>query len=137
MGTAEKEMRRVKRYMIYMPASGPDRLIHCGEGGSLTLSEMETLVDGAFEELPSHLDTTWAREPVDCIKLVVCAGERMYGGKRNERATLFYACRDREVLVGDALLCAKVDGELIGFTLPVARTICEEFGIDVDVKEDI
>ena len=92
MGTAEKEMRRVKRYMIYMPASGPDRLIPCGEGGSLALSEMETL---------------------------------------------FYAYRDREVLVGDVLLCAKVDGELIGFALPVARTICEEFGIDVDVEENI
>ena len=137
MGTAEKEMRRVKRYMIYMPASGTGRLIPCGEGGSLPLSEMQTLVDGAFEELPSCLDTTWAREPVDCIKLVVCAGERMCGGNRNERATLFYAYRDREVLVGDVLLCAKVDGELIGFTLPVARTICEEFGIDVDVEENI
>lgn len=38
--------------------------------------------------------------------------------------------------MGDVLLCAKVDGELIGFALPVARTICEEFGIDVDVEEE-
>ena len=26
----------------------------------------------------------------------------------------------------------KVDGELIGFTKPVAKTICEEFGIDME-----
>ena len=44
------------RYMIYMPAEGPDRLIPCGEGGSLTLSEMETLVEGSIEVFDSCLE---------------------------------------------------------------------------------
>ena len=36
------------RYMIYMPMDAPGRLIRCGADGSLTLSQMETLVDGFF-----------------------------------------------------------------------------------------
>ena len=34
--------------------------------------------------------------------------------------------------LGDVFLCAAVDGDLIGFTKPVAKTICEEFGIDME-----
>lgn len=71
----------MKRYMIYLPLDVPGRLIRCGDDGSLTLSEMQTLVDGYIEVLGSSLEPTWAREPVDGIRLVVseeggsCAGQ--------------------------------------------------------------
>lgn len=120
------------RYMIYMPAEGPDRLIPCGEGGSLTLSEMETLVDGSIEVFDSCLEPEWAREPVDTIRLVVGEDAWLFDAKRNCKALWVYRQQDCSKIVGDAFLCAEVDGELIGFTLPVARTICEEFGIDVE-----
>lgn len=125
------------RYMIYMPAEGPDRLIPCGEGGSLTLSEMETLVEGSIEVFDSCLEPEWAREPVDTIRLVVGEDAWLFDAKQNYRALLQARQQDHSKIVGDAFLCAEVDGELIGFTLPVARTICEEFGIDVDVGEDV
>lgn len=44
------------RYMIYMPVGTQGRLILCGRDGSLTLGEMETLVDGYIEVLDSSLE---------------------------------------------------------------------------------
>ena len=122
----------MKRYMIYMPVGTQGRLIPCGRDGSLTLGEMETLVDGYIEALSSSLEPEWAREPVDGIRLVVGEDAELFDAKRNDTATCLYCRQDGDLIAGDALLCAEVDGELIGFTKPVAKTICEEFGIDME-----
>ena len=114
------------RYMIYMPAGTQGRLIHCHLDGSLTLGEMETLVDGLINVLDSSLEPEWAREPVDGIRLVVSPDAELFG------ATWLYLNRDCDKIIGDAFLCADVGGVLIGFTKPVAKTICEEFGIDME-----
>ena len=120
------------RYMIYMPVGAQGRLIPCGRDGSLTLGEMETLVDGYIEVLNSSLAPEWAREPVDGIRLVVGEDAKLFDAKRNDKATWLYLHQDCDKIVGDAFLCAEVDGELIGFSKPVAKTICEEFGIDME-----
>ena len=122
----------MNRYMIYMPVGTQGRLIPCGHDGSLTLGEMETLVDGYIEVLSSTLESEFAREPVDGIRLVVSEDAKLFGAKRNDNATWLYLHQDYDKIVGDAFLCAEVDGELIGFTKPVAKTICEEFGIDME-----
>ena len=122
----------MKRYMIYLPLDVPGRLIRCGDDGSLTLSEMQTLVDGYIEVLGSSLEPTWAREPVDGIRLVVSEEGKLRGAKHNDKATWLYRYGDYDKIGGDAVLCAEADGELIGFTKPVAKTICEEFGIDME-----
>lgn len=46
----------MNRYMIYMPAGTQGRLIPCHLDGSLTLGEMETLVDGFIDVLDSSLE---------------------------------------------------------------------------------
>lgn len=122
----------MNRYMIYMPAGTQGRLIHCHLDGSLTLGEMETLVDGYTEVLSSTLEPEFAREPVDGIRLVVSADAELFGAKCNDKATCLYLNQDCDKIVGDAFLCAEMDGVLIGFTKPVAKTICEEFGIDME-----
>ncbi|MDY2785468.1 MAG: hypothetical protein SOV03_08005 [Faecalibacterium sp.] len=122
----------MNRYMIYMPAGTQGRLIPCHLDGSLTLGEMETLVDGYTEVLSSTLEPEFAREPVDGIRLVVSADAELFGAKCNDKATCLYLNQDCDKIVGDAFLCAEVDGGLIGFTKPVAKTICEEFGIDME-----
>ncbi len=93
---------------------------------------METLVDGFIDVLDSSLEPEWAREPVDGIRLVVGEYARLCGAKRNDKATWLYCRQDGDLIAGDVLLCAAVDGDLIGFTKPVAKTICEEFGIDME-----
>lgn len=122
----------MNRYMIYMPVGTQGRLIPCHLDGSLTLGEMETLVDGYIEAVNSSLEPEWAWEQVDGIRLVVGEDAELFDAKRNDTATLLYLHQDWDEIVGDALLCAEVDGELIGFTKPVAKTICEEFGIDME-----
>ena len=122
----------MNRYMIYMPVGTQGRLIPCGHDGSLTLGEMETLVDGYIEVLSSTLEPEFAREPVDDIRLVVSEDAKLFGAKRNDNATWLYLHQDYDKIVGDAFLCAEVDGELIGFTKLVAKTICEEFSIDME-----
>lgn len=122
----------MERYMIYMPVGTQGRLIPCGRDGSLTLGEMETLVDGFIDVLDSSLEPEWAREPVDGIRLVVGEHARLFGAKRNDKATWLYCRQDGDLIVGNVFLCAEVDGDLIGFTKPVAKTICEEFGIDME-----
>lgn len=57
---------------------------------------------------------------------------KLRGAKHNDKATWLYRYGDYDKIVGDAVLCAEADGELIGFTKPVAKTICEEFGIDME-----
>lgn len=122
----------MNRYMIYMPVGTQGRLIPCGSDGSLTLGEMETLVDDHIGVLDSCLEPEWAREPADGIRLIVGEDAELFGAKRNDKATWLYLNQDCDKIVGDAFLCAEVDGELIGFTKPVAKTICEEFGIDLE-----
>jgi hypothetical protein len=122
----------MNRYMIYIPAGTQGRLIPCGRDGSLTLRKMQALVDGYIEVLGSCLEPEWAREPVDGIRLVVGEDAKLFGSKRNDNATWLYLRQDRDKIIGNAFLCAEVDGELIGFTKPVAKTICEEFGIDME-----
>lgn len=122
----------MNRYIIYIPAGTQGRLIPCHLDGSLTLGEMETLVDGHIGVLDSCLEPEWAREPVDGIRLVVGEYARLLGAKRNDKATWLYLHQDRDKIVGDAFLCADLGGGLIGFTKPVAKTICEEFGIDME-----
>lgn len=122
----------MNRYMIYMPVGTQGRLIPCHLDGSLTPGEMETLVDGYIEAVSSSLEPEWAQEQVDGIRLVVGEDAELFDAKCNEQATRLYLHQDWDEIVGDALLCAEVDGELIGFTKPVAKTICEEFGIDME-----
>ena len=122
----------MERYMILLKPGGKCRLIPCDKDGTLTLQAMQVLVDGPIETADSILDPSWAREPVDGIRLVVGEDAKLFDAKRNDKATWLYLHQDCDKIVGDAFLCAEVDGNLIGFTKPVAKTICEEFGIDME-----
>lgn len=101
------------RYMIYLPADAPGRLIRCKETGGLPMTEMQTLVDGPIKVLDTNQDPTWAREPVD--------GIRMVAAEEDDPAT-----------IKDTFLCVEVNGELLGFAKPVAKTICEEWGLEME-----
>ena len=121
----------MERYMIYIPAKGICRLIRCNGAGTLTLNEMQALVDGPIEVTESFLDTTWAREPVECIHLIVNEEGLLRQLPDNPHATDLYAYGDRSGIVGDAVLMAGRGEELIGFAKPVAKTICSEFELNL------
>lgn len=59
------------RYMIYLPADAPGRLIRCNDGDTCKLETLQQLVGGLIETADSCLEPDWARELVDSIKLIV------------------------------------------------------------------
>lgn len=127
----------MNRYIIYFP-NGKARLIRCdADTGTLSLNALQALTDGPIEVCSSFLDSTWAREPVDGIKLIVNEeGKWRDDLYPNHTANRLYLYQDRDMLIGDALLCAAKGEDLIGFTKPVAQTICAEFGIDLLEEDD-
>lgn len=122
----------MERYAIVIPADREALLLRCDEGGQMSLEEMQGIVEGPIECAPSALDTTWAREPVDRIVLVVNEEGKLLGLPVNARATKLFAWEGADVLAGNALLMAVRGEELIGFTEPVAKSICAEWGLEGD-----
>lgn len=125
----------MERYMIYIPAKGICRLIRCNGAGTLSLNEMQALVDGPIEVTESCLESTWAREPVDCIHLIVNEEGLLRQLPDNSPATDLYAYGDRSVIVGDAVLVAARGEDLIGFSKPVCKTICDEWHLEMEDGE--
>nr|DAP04567.1 MAG TPA: protein of unknown function (DUF3846) [Caudoviricetes sp.] len=122
----------MERYMIYIPANGVCRLIQCNGDGTLTLNEMQALVDGPIEVAESCLEPTWAREPVDGINLIVNEEGLLRQLPDNTQATNLYAYGDRSVIVGDAVLAAARGEDLIGFSKPVCKTLAEFWSLDME-----
>lgn len=117
----------MERYIIFIPADGPCRLMACDDGDSIKLETLQELVDGPIEVTASCLGASWARELVDGIDLIVNEEGLLRELPDNPRATDLYAYGDRSVIVGDAILAAGRDEDLIGFPKPVCKTICDEW----------
>lgn len=122
----------MERYIIFIPADGPCRLVACDDGDSIKLETMQELVDDPIEVTPSCLGASWAREPVDCIHLIVNEEGLLRELPDNPRATDLYAYGDRSVIVGDAILAAGCGEDLIGFSKPVCKTICDEWHLEME-----
>lgn len=122
----------MERYIIFIPATGKCSLIQCDDECPATLETLQELVDGPIEVAESSLEPTWAREPVDCIHLIVNEYGLLLNLPDNPRATDLYVYGDRSVIVGDALLMAGRGEDLIGFSKPVCQTIVEEWNLEME-----
>lgn len=122
----------MERYIIFIPADGPCRLVPCDDGDTCKLSTLQQLVGGFIEVTESSLESTWAREPVECIHLIVNEEGLLRQLPDNPRATELYVCGDRSAIVGDAVLMAARGEDLIGFPKPVCKTICDEWELEME-----
>lgn len=124
----------MERYVIVIPADEEQkaRLQPCDDGDTCTLETLQALVGGPIEAADTCLAASWAREDVDGIQLIVNEEGLLQELPFNERATDLYEHRYMSGIVGTAVLMAARGDELIGFARPVARTICEEFGIEME-----
>ena len=125
----------MERYMIFIPATGKCSLIQCDDECPATLETLQELGDGPIEVTESSLEPTWAREPVDCIHLIVNEEGLLRELPDNPRATDLYAYGDRSVIVGDAILAAGCGEDLIGFSKPVCKSICDEWHLEMEDGE--
>ena len=122
----------MERYIIFIPADGPCRLVPCDDGDTCKLSTLQQLVGGFIEVTESSLEPTWAREPVECIHLIVNEEGLLRQLPDNPRATELYVCGDRSAIVGGAVLMAARGEDLIGFPKPVCKTICDEWELEME-----
>lgn len=120
----------MERYIIFIPADGPCRLVPCDDGDSIKLETMQQLVNGPVEETESFLEPSWAREPVECICLIVNEEGLLRQLPKNMSATNLYAYSGP--IVGNAVLAAARGESLIGFSKPVSRTICDEWELEME-----
>ena len=96
----------MERYIIFIPADGPCRLVACDDGDSIKLETLQELVDGPIEVTP--------------------------GLPYNGRASDLWEGGGICLLNGDALLAAAKGEDLIGFPKPVCRTICDEWELEME-----
>lgn len=124
----------MERFVIVIPADEEQkaRLQPCDDGDTCTLETLQALVGGPIEAADTCLAASWAREDVDSIQLIVNEEGLLQELPFNERATDLYEHRYMSGIVGTAVLMAARGDELIGFAKPVAKTICEEFGIEME-----
>lgn len=124
----------MERFVIVIPADEEQkaRLQPCDDGDTCTLETLQALVGGPIEAADTCLAASWARENVDSIQLIVNEEGLLQELPFNERATDLYEHRYMSGIVGTAVLMAARGDELIGFAKPVAKTICEEFGIEME-----
>ena len=120
----------MERYIIFIPADGPCRLVPCDDGDTCKLNTLQQLVDGLIEVTESCLEPSWAREPVECIHLIVNEEGLLRQLPENRSATNLYAYGGP--IVGDAVLAAARGEDLIGFPKPVCRTICDEWELEME-----
>ena len=107
-------------------------MIQCDDECPATLETLQELVDGPIEVTPSCLGASWAREPVDGIDLIVNEEGRLRGLPYNGRASDLWEGGGICLLNCDALLAAAKGEDLIGFPKPVCRTICYEWGLEME-----
>ena len=122
----------MERFVIVMPVDTSAYLLPCDDGDTCKLETLQELVGGFIEVAESSLEPTWAREPVDCIHLIVNEDGLLLNLPDNPRATDLYVYGDRSVIVGDALLMAGRGEDLIGFSKPVCQTIVEEWNLEME-----
>lgn len=122
----------MERYIIFIPADGPCRLVPCDDGDTCQLSTLQQLVNGPIEVTPSCLGASLARELVDGIDLIVNEEGKLRRLTLNEDATDLYAHCGRDMIVGDALLAAARGDELIGFSEPVCQTLAEFWALELE-----
>lgn len=102
----------MERYIIFIPADGPCRLVPCDDGDTCKLNTLRVLVDG--------------------IDLIVNEEGRLRGLPYNGRASDLWEGGGICLLNGDALLAAAKGEDLIGFTKPVCKTIAEFWSLDME-----
>lgn len=122
----------MERYIIFIPVSGPCRLVPCDDGVTCKLNTLQQLVSGLIEVTESCLEPTWAREPVACIHLIVNEKGLLHQLPDNPRATNLYVYGHESAIVGDAVLMAGRGEDLIGFSKSVCKTICDEWSLEME-----
>ena len=117
----------MKRQVIVIDPDAGAGLINCDpETRTLTLGELQKLVGGPIEAVPTMLSDGWAREDGARIVMIVNEEGRLLGLPHNEDASLM-AAFGIGAIVGAALIMAAQEDRLIGLRPDAATRIMAEW----------
>lgn len=117
----------MKRQVIVIDPGKGAWLINCDpETRTLTLGELQELVGGPIETVPTMLSDGWAREDGARIVMIVNEEGRLLGLPHNEDASLM-AAFGIDCIVGPAVIMAGRGDELIGLLPGAAKRIKAEW----------
>ena len=90
-------------------------LLHCYPGDCLSLEEMQKIVEGHIEAVPTALAQGWSQEPGVGLALIVNEEGKLQNLPVNQTATDLSAAYN-DVIVGNAILLGTTDEDFIGLT---------------------
>ena len=93
----------MERYAIIIKTDGVCVLLHCYPGDCLSLEEMQKIVEGHIEAVPTALAQGWSQEPGVGLALIVNEEGKLQNLPVNQTATDLSAAYN-DVIVGNAIL---------------------------------
>lgn len=113
------------RYAITIQHTGAVGVLLCDDNGTMELEELQRLVGGYIQTVPTWFKADWTgEEDVEPI-LVVNEEGKLAGLKVNRLATAMSKLYPLDTLVGDVVLMGAKGEEIVGFEREAAMQICE------------
>ena len=106
----------MERYAIIIKTDGVCVLLHCYPGDCLSLEEMQKIVEGHIQAVPTALAQGWSQEPGVGLALIVNEEGKLQNLPVNQTATDLSAAYN-DVIVGNAILLGTTDEDFIGCRL--------------------
>lgn len=117
----------MERYAIVVAPGDEPVLLHCYPGDSIDLKEMQKIVEGHIETVPTVLAKEWSREEGVGTVLIVNEEGKLQGLRANQWATDISALYN-DVIVGNAILMGTTQEDFIGLTKEAAENIVGKWG---------
>ena len=121
----------MERYAIIIKTDGVCVLLHCYPGDCLSLEEMQNIVEGHIEAVPTALAQGWSQEPGVGLALIVNEEGKLQNLPVNQTATDLSAAYN-DVIVGNAILLGTTDEDFIGLRHTNSGVACCSFTLAVE-----
>lgn len=115
-----------QRYVLLITPEGTMYPVHCWPGKTLELKTLQQLVDGQIETVPALPGVKWERDEDGMPLLLVNEEGKLRGLPRNDLATAMTMLFQDEI-VGNAVLLAGKDEELVGMTRERVESVMAEW----------
>ena len=100
----------MERYAIIIKTDGVCVLLHCYPGDCLSLEEMQKIVEGHIEAVPTALAQGWSQEPGVGLALIVNEEGKLMGLKPNFRL-------EHDLIVGTVVFIATSGEDFCGLSV--------------------
>ena len=126
MTKEQKEKYFDRAYIALTPLDG---FLMCQHEERMDLKEMQDMVEGYIETVPTVIAPHWADEKGVSIRMVVNEEGKLRGLDWNTKATTLYG-HSQDYIVGNALIVGAKGDELIALKRSAAEKIMRVFNLE-------